>query len=69
MLKPLYLVTDCDNQKRFIQAESFSDAAKKFLEWETPNDPADAQEETELIRSLELVGELIDGGTRETDFS
>lgn len=65
-LKTLYQVTDCNGEVRFVEAQSFGEAEKKFLEWETPND---AGETCDLIDGIVHAGELIDGGTREEDLT
>jgi hypothetical protein len=62
-LAKLYRVTDCDGQGWFVAATSFSEAERKFIEWETENDPEATT--TELIDGIVLAGDLILGGNRD----
>lgn len=63
-LAKLYRVNDCNGEGWFVAAASFSEAERKFIEWETANNP-DPEETTELIDGIVLAGDLIIDGNRE----
>lgn len=64
-LAKLYRVTDCNGQGWFVAGSTFSEAERKFIAWETANEP---EETTELIDGIVLAGDLILGGNRDESF-